>query len=86
MASVDDPETNKKFAEATDADFVLLSDPGKQVATAYGVVTPQKAFASRWTFYIGPDGKILAIDREVKPGTSGEDMVATLERLGVKKK
>lgn len=86
MASVDDPDTNKKFAESTEADFILLSDPAKSVATAYGVVTPEHQLASRWTFYIGPDGKILAIDREVKPGTAGEDMAARLQQLGVKKK
>lgn len=86
MASVDDPDTNKKFAESTDADFILLSDPAKSVATAYGVVTPEHQLASRWTFYIGPDGKILAIDREVKPGTAGEDMATKLQELGVKKK
>ena len=86
MASVDDAETNKKFAESTEADFTLLSDPGKQVANAYGVIAPEKPFASRWTFYIGPDGKILYIDRQVKPGTAGEDLVAKLQELGVKKK
>jgi thioredoxin-dependent peroxiredoxin len=86
MASVDDPETNKKFAESTEADFTLLSDPNKQVANAYGVIAPEKQFASRWTFYIGPDGKILFVDKQVKPGTAGEDLVAKLTELGVKKK
>jgi thioredoxin-dependent peroxiredoxin len=42
--------------------------------------------ASRWTFYIGPDGKILDVDRSVKPGTAGEDILAKLAALGVKKK
>jgi peroxiredoxin Q/BCP len=86
MASVADPETNKKFAESTEADFILLSDPTKETANAYGVIAPEKQFASRWTFYIGPDGKILAIDKAVKPGTAGEDLVAKLQELGVKKK
>jgi peroxiredoxin Q/BCP len=86
MASVDDAETNKKFAESTEADFTLLSDPTKETANAYGVIAPEKQFASRWTFYIGPDGKILYIDRQVKPGTAGEDLVAKLQELGVKKK
>jgi peroxiredoxin Q/BCP len=85
MASVDDPETNKKFAESTEADFTLLSDPSKQTANAYGVIPAGRAVASRWTFYIGPDGKILDIDREVRPGTAGEDMAAKLQSLGVKK-
>jgi peroxiredoxin Q/BCP len=86
MASVDDPETNKKFAESTEADFILLSDPAKETANVYGVIAPDKQYASRWTFYIDPAGKIAAIDKQVKPGTAGEDMVAKLQELGVKKK
>ena len=61
----------------------MLSDPGKAVARAYGVVTDQRALAQRWTFYIGDDGKILRIDRAVHPSTAGEDVVAALEDLGV---
>jgi peroxiredoxin Q/BCP len=40
-------------------------------------------FASRWTFYIGADGRILEIDRHVSARTHGEDVVATLKRLGI---
>ena len=86
MASVDTPADNKAFAEKEHADFPLLSDPSKTVATAYGVVTPERQFAYRWTFYIGPDGKILAIDKDVKPQTAGEAVVAKLKELGVKEK
>lgn len=86
MVSVDDPDTNKRFAESTDADFTLLSDPSKETANKYGVIAAGRQFASRWTFYIGPDGKILYVEREVRPGTAGEDMAAKLAELGVKKK
>jgi peroxiredoxin len=55
------------------------------VAEAYGVLKPGGEFASRWTFYIGPDGKILDIDRSVKPQTAGTDVAAKLEALGVAK-
>jgi len=85
MVSVDDPDTNRRFAEEHDADFPILSDPAKTVATAYGVLSPAGT-ARRWTFYIGPDGKILYIDREVRAGTAGEDLAAKLAELGVKKK
>lgn len=85
MASVDDPDTNKKFADSTEADFTLLSDPTKHTANAYGVIPAGREYASRWTFYIGPDGRILDIDHEVKPATAGEDMAAELQKLGVKK-
>ena len=82
MASVDSPEDNKGFAEKEKADFPLLSDPTKATATAYGVLSPG-GLARRWTFYIGKDGKILGIDKEVKPKTSAEDMVTKLGEYGV---
>ncbi len=85
MASVDDPETNTKFAQTHEADFPILSDPGKTVAAAYGVLGTTGT-ARRWTFYIGPDRRILFIDKAVRTATAGEDLAAKLEELGVKKK
>ena len=83
MISVDDADTNREFAESLGADFPILSDPGKGVARAYGVVTAERELPFRWTYIIGPDGKILAIDKEVTPNTAGEDLVADLTRLEV---
>ena len=57
----------------------------KNVANAYGVLG-KAGFASRWTFYIGPDGKILFIDKAVKPATAGPDVAAKLAELGVPKR
>ena len=82
MASVDPLEENTKFGAEQKADFPLLSDPTKATAKAYGVLGVS-GFASRWTFYIGTDGKILAIDKSVKPATSAEDMAAKLGELKV---
>ena len=84
-ASVDDAATNKKFAEHVEADYPILSDPDKKAATAYGVVNAERQFAARWTFYIGPDGKILDVDTRVSPKTAGEDVVRKLEELKVPK-
>ena len=81
MISVDPLDQNMKFAEAEHADFPLLSDPSKETANAYGVLGVM-GFANRWTFYIGLDGKITAIDKTVKPATSAEDMAAKLKELG----
>lgn len=86
MISVDPLEQNKSFAEQQHADFPLLSDPSKETATAYGVLREPvgpTSVAQRWTFYIGKDGKITAIDKAVKPATSAEDMAAKLHELGV---
>ena len=82
MASVDKVEDNTGFAKEQNADFPLLSDPDKTVAKAYGVLHPL-GYAKRETFYIGEDGRILAIDREVEPETSAQDMAAKLGELGI---
>jgi thioredoxin-dependent peroxiredoxin len=81
-ASVDTAETNKSFAESLELDYPVLSDPDKQVAQAYGVLSPA-GYASRWTFYIGKDGKVLYVDRQVKPGDHGKDIGAKLRELGI---
>jgi thioredoxin-dependent peroxiredoxin len=83
---LDGDKGNKAFADTYHADFPLLSDPAKDTANAYGVLNAERGFANRWTFYIGKDGKITAIDKTVKPATSAEDMAATLKQLGVEER
>jgi len=41
-------------------------------------------YASRHTFYIGADGKIADIDRNVNPSTAGQDVASKLAELGIK--
>jgi thioredoxin-dependent peroxiredoxin len=85
MASVDPVEGdkgNKAFAESEKADFPMLGDPTKKTAEDYGVLA-LGGYAKRWTFYIGKDGRIAAIDKAVKPATSAEDMIARLDELKV---
>jgi peroxiredoxin Q/BCP len=96
MASVDPLEDNIRFAKATtvdvigtgqkvekkEADFPMLSDPTKETAKAYGVLS-DRGFANRWTFYIDKNGRIAYIDKAVKPATSAEDMIAKLSELKV---
>ena len=87
MISTDTLEDNTAFAKKESATFPLLADPTKKTANAYGVMKDYGAeygmLANRWTFYIGPDGKIIHIDKTVKPASSGEDMVARLKELKV---
>jgi len=85
-ASCDQPEKNKEFAESLEADYPILSDPTRETAKAYGVVSGDKANAARTTFYIGKDGKILAIDDKVKTATHGQDVAAKLKELSVPQK
>ena len=68
--------------EKKEADFPMLSDPSKDTAKAYGVLS-ERGFANRWTFYVDKNGRIAYIDKAVKPATSAEDMIAKLGELKV---
>ena len=81
--SVDPPDTNRAFARSLGLDYPLLSDPYKRIAKAYGVVDEDQPFASRWTFYIGVDGRILYVDKQVSPATQGKSIAARLSELGI---
>ena len=76
-------ELNTKFAKSLEVDYPILSDPGKKVARAYGVVTDKRQVPFRWTFYIGKNGKILKVDRKVKAASDGTTAAAPLKTLGV---
>jgi len=85
MASVDDADTNRRFAEANGARFPVLADPDKEVAAAYGVLLGG-LFAKRWTFYIDGEGHIAYIDKDVQPLSAARDMLERLAALGVPKR
>ncbi len=80
--STDDPETNRRFAASIGLGYPVLSDRDGAVGRAYGVVGPT-GFASRWTFFIGPDGRIAAIDKAVRVSSHGQDIAARLAQLGL---
>lgn len=80
MASVDDIELNTEFAEEHEVDFPILSDPQKNMTAAYGVLG-ERGVANRWTVYIGSDGKVVKIDKDVDPGTAGVVLTNSLAEL-----
>jgi peroxiredoxin Q/BCP len=82
MVSLDSPEKNQDFAESLDANFPLLSDPGKQVARAYGVLSVVRLFAKRKTFYIDPQGVIRHVEESVDTASHGAQIARTLADLG----
>lgn len=85
-ASVDDAETNKKFAESLSLDFPILSDPTKETAKAYGVLRPDGNVSNRWTFYIDKEGKITHVDKAVKPAEHADAIASQLKAMGAAKK
>jgi peroxiredoxin Q/BCP len=84
-ASTDPVEKNRDFAESLDLDYPILSDPSKEVAKAFGCLNP-RGMSSRWTYYIGKDGKVLYVDKKVKSANHGVDVAKKLAELGVDKK
>ncbi len=62
--SFDSPEQNRAFAEKFAFPFRLLSDPERAAGLAFGACATEKDnFAARYTFVVGPEGKIeRAID------------------------
>lgn len=84
-ASVDAHEGEKgnaAFAKSLELDYPILSDPKKELAGALGVLN-ERGMASRWTYYIGKDGKILHVDKTVKPASHATDIATKLKELGV---
>lgn len=79
-ASVDDAETNTKFAESLSCDYPILSDPTKATAEAYGVLN-ERGMASRWTFYIDSEGVIRGIDKQIDTDNAAQETATMLEEL-----
>jgi len=80
--SFDTVESHKTFCTKDSLTFKLLADPDGKVISAYGIPTMARGdmkFASRDTYLIGPDGKILKF-WEVKgmPTTHSDDILAAI--------
>jgi peroxiredoxin Q/BCP len=83
--SADKPEAQAKFKKRWKLNFSLLSDTEKKTLAAYGV-WQQKSFLGkkymgvvRWTFVIGPDGRIRKIFQKVRPGRHVPEVLAALD-------
>lgn len=80
--SFDTPADNNAFRTANDFPFRLLSDPDKQIGTAYEVLRdpgdPYADYPRRIAYLIDPDGRIAAADEITDPGGYGAQALATL--------
>ena len=83
--STDSLASHREFIAKYGLPFPLLSDEAKTIVQDYGVWVEkardgQKYFGTeRSTFVVGPDGKIAAIFRRVKPEEHAEQVLAVLE-------
>jgi thioredoxin-dependent peroxiredoxin len=76
----------KRFDDKHALGFPLLSDADHAVADAYGVWVKKSMYGrsyfgnERTTFVIGPDGRVAAVLRKVKPAEHDELVFAALAR------
>ena len=71
--SFDTQSSHQKFKEKYRLPFRLLIDPDKKIAKAYE--SSGLFFASRNTFVIGGDGRILKIYRGVNPSSHVKELI-----------
>lgn len=79
--SVDSVESHSKFSEKYNLPFSILSDDGKDVARAYGVLGLGGFLAKRVTFIISKKGTIAHIFPKVDVKQHNEEVLRALEEL-----
>jgi peroxiredoxin Q/BCP len=81
--SVDSADSHKQFCTKEGLDFKLLADTDHKVSSAYGSLTNLGLvkFASRHTFIINPDGKIVKVFTEVNPNQHSAEVLSALAEL-----
>jgi len=78
--SVDSVDSHKQFCAKDSLTFKLLADTEKKITEAYASLS-ERGMASRNTFLIGPDGKIVKVWTAVKPQHHSEEVLAALADL-----
>jgi peroxiredoxin Q/BCP len=76
--SRDSEESHRKFRENHTLPFPLAADEDGAVARAYGVPSTF-GVASRVTFLVGPDRRILRVWPDVDPGVHATEVLAAVE-------
>lgn len=82
--SIDPGKSHRKFIDKYSLPFPLLADEEKKIVEAYGLWVEKSMYGKKYfgtersTFVIGPDGRIKAIFRKVKPGEHVEQLLGVL--------
>jgi thioredoxin-dependent peroxiredoxin len=79
--SLDSADSHKSFCTQESLTFKLLADPDHKVIDEYGVPVKSMGpikYASRQTFLISPDGKIVKFWPDVKVNNHSEEVLAEI--------
>jgi len=79
--SVDDVDSHKEFSDKYNLPFTILADEGGEVSKKYGVLRDYKLLklASRQSFLINPEGKIVKHYGDVDPETHTDAVLADIK-------
>ena len=79
--SLDSPESNKAFQAKFDFPYDLLCDTDKVMSIAYGAAAADASHASRVSYLIDAEGKVLKAYRFPKPGRLSDPVCQHKETL-----
>lgn len=79
--SCDDVEKQKKFKAEYKLPFELIADADKKMTKAYDVMMIGGLMSSRYTFLIGPDGKIEHVFDNVDCAGHNNQVLTELQKL-----
>ncbi len=79
--SLDGVESHRKFSLKYGLPFPLISDKGKTIAKAYGVLRDPGISTNRVTFLIDKNGKIARIFPKVDVTKHSEEVIAALKEI-----
>ena len=82
--SLDSVESHEKFAEKYSLPFAILADTERQAAKSYDVIMKigPMELASRQSFIIDPEGRVVKHYPKVNPEQHSEEVLADLRALG----
>ena len=70
-----DAESHKKFVAQHNLNFPLLVDTGRNISLLFGATDKPDGSSRRITVVIDKEGKIIQIEKQVKAGSHGKDLV-----------
>jgi thioredoxin-dependent peroxiredoxin len=81
--SVDSVDSHKQFCAKEGLNFKLLADTDKKVSESYGSLMNMGVvkIASRHTFIIDPDGKIVKVYTSVDPNKHSAEVLAAFDEM-----
>ena len=79
--SLDDVASQARFVEEQKLNFPLLSDPDGSASARLGVLMPDKPYTNRITVVIDDRGVVRLVDKGVKVGSHGKDLVEAIRAM-----